>query len=122
MTLITLAALGYLVAPVLLICGWAQWVRKPKVRTLFAAFSLGGLVLATASALLAIAAVAYSQIHHFPHQDPTLIKMYRVGILLSRSGVIFGIGGMLTPNSLRWYAPISALATLAFWTLAATSE
>ncbi|HWZ84454.1 MAG TPA: hypothetical protein VNW47_17625 [Terriglobales bacterium] len=79
MTLITLAALGYLVSPVLLICGWAQWVRQPKARTLFGAFSLGGLVLSTVSALLAIAAVAYAQIHHFPHQDPTLIKMYRVG-------------------------------------------
>jgi hypothetical protein len=122
MSLIILAALGYLVSPVLLIWGWAQWVRKPKVRTLFAAFSLGGLVLATASAFLAIAAVAYAQIHHFPHQDPMLIKMYRVGTLLSRGGITFGIGGMLRPNSLRWYAPISALATLAFWMLAATSE
>jgi hypothetical protein len=122
MTLITLAALGYLVSPVLLICGWAQWVRQPKVRTFFAALSLGGFVLATASALLALAAVAYAQIHHFPHQYPMLIKLHRVGILLSRGGIIFGIGGLLRPNSPRWYAPVSALATLAFWMLAATSE
>jgi hypothetical protein len=122
MTLITLAALGYLVSPVLLICGWAQWVRRPKLRTLPSTLSLAGLILATTSALLAIAAVAYAQIHHFPHQDPTLIKMYRVGLLLSRSGIVFGIGGIWRPGSLRWYAPIASAATLAFWMLAATSE
>ena len=122
MTLIALGALAYLVSPVLLICGWALWVRQPKTRTLSAALSLGGLILATASALLAVAAVAYAQIHHFPHQDPMLIKLYRMGLLLSRAGVVFGIAGILRPSSTRWFAPLSALATLAFWMLAATSE
>ncbi len=122
MTLITLGALGYLVSPVLLICGWALWIRQPKSRTVFATLSLGGLILATASALLAIAAVTYAQIHHFPHQDPTLIRWYRVGLLLSRAGVVFGFAGILRPSATRWFAPLSALATLAFWMLAATSE
>ena len=122
MTLITLAALGYLVSPVLLICGWAQWVRKPKLRAVPAALSLGGLVLATASTLLVIAAVTYAQIHHFPHQEPTLIRLYRVGILFSRCGVVFGLAGVWRPGSVRWYAPLSAVSTLAFWMLAATSE
>lgn len=122
MTLITLGALAYLVSPVLLICGWAKWVRQPKARNLSAALSLGGLVLALASALLAIAAVVFAQVHHFPYQDPTLIKWYRVGILLSRAGVVFGVAGSFRPSSTRWFAPLSALATLAFWMLAATSE
>lgn len=122
MTLITLGALAYLVSPVLLICGWALWIRQPKTRTFWSALSLGGLVLATASALLAVAAVAYAQIHHFPHQDPTLIKLYRVGILLSRAGVVFGVAGALRPSATRWFAPLSAVSTLAFWMLAATSE
>jgi|SRR5882672_2542124 len=122
MTLIALAALGYLVSPVLLICGWAQWIRQPKLRTLSSTLSLAGLVLATTSALLAIAAVAYAQIHHFPHQDPTLIRMYRAGVLVSRCGVVFGIAGIWRLGSLRWYAPIASAATLAFWMLAATSE
>ena len=122
MTLIILAALGYLVSPVLLICGWAQWVRQPKPRSVAPILSLVGIAFATASALLAIAAVAFAQIHHFPHQDPMLIKVYRVGVLLSRVAVVLGIVGIWRPGSLRWYAPISALATLAFWMLAATSE
>ena len=122
MTLITLGALAYLVSPVLLISGWALWIRQPKTRTLWAALSIGGMVLATLSALLAVAAVAYAQVHHFPHQDPTLIKLYRVGLLLSRAGVVFGIAGSVRPGTTRWFAPLSALATLAFWMLAATSE
>jgi len=61
----------------------AQWVRQPRTRTWFATLSLGGLILATASALLAIAAVTYAQIHHFPRQEPMLIRMYRVGLLVS---------------------------------------
>ena len=122
MTLITLGALAYLVSPVLLICGWARWIRQSRTRTLSAAASLGGLVLAMASALLAIAAVTYAQVHHFPHQDPTLIKWYRVGLLLSRTGVVFGVAGSLRPSSTRWFAPLSALTTLGFWMLAATSE
>jgi hypothetical protein len=122
MSLIILAALAYLVSPVLLICGWAQWIRYPKLRTVPAILSLVGIVLATMSALLAIAAVAYAQIHRFPHSDPMLSRMYRTGLTLSRCGIVFGIGVIWRPNSLRWYAPTSAAATLAFWMLAAVSE
>lgn len=75
MSLIVLAALAYLVSPVLLICGWAQWVRQPKLRTATSILSLVGFVFANTSALLAIAAIAYAQIHRFPHQDPLLIKL-----------------------------------------------
>jgi hypothetical protein len=122
MTLITLAALAYLVSPVMLICGWAKWVRQPKLWTAPATLSLIGQVLATASALLAIAAVAYAQIHHFPHQDPMLIKFYRLGILLSRGGALFGVAGIWRTSAMRWFAPLAALSTLGFWMLAATSE
>jgi hypothetical protein len=122
MSLIVLAALGYLVSPVLLICGWAQWVRQPKLKTALSILSLVGFVLATVSALFAISAVAYAQMHRFPHSDPTLIRIYRTGLLLSRCGIVLGIGGIWRPGSLRWYAPISSVATLAFWMLAATSE
>lgn len=122
MSLIIVAALGYLVSPVLLICGWAQWFRQPKSRTAASIFSLVGIVLATASAALAIAAVVYAQTHRFPHSDPTLSRMYRMGLALSRMGVVFGVGGIWRPGSLRWYAPASSAATLAFWMLAAASE
>ena len=122
MSLIILAALGYLVSPVLLICGWAQWVRHPKSRTVASILSLAGFVLATMSALFAIATIVYAQIHRFPQYDPLLIKVYGTGALLSLCGIVFGIGGIWRPSSLRWYAPTSATATLAFWLLAAASE
>ena len=83
MSLIILAVLGYLISPVLLICGWAQWVRHPKSRTVPSILSLVGIVLATISALLAIAAVAYAQVHRFPHSDPMLSKLYRTGVVFS---------------------------------------
>lgn len=101
MSLIVLAALAYLVSPVLLICGWAQWVRQPKLRTATSILSLVGFVFANTSALLAIAAIAYAQIHRFPHQDPLLIKLYRVGVVLSRCGIVFGIGGVWRSSALR---------------------
>src|SRR5882757_9860563 len=122
MTLITLAALAYLVSPVLLICGWAKWVRQPKLKTLSSTLSLVGFVLATASALLAIGAIAFAQVHHFPHWDPLLIRIYRAGFRLSVGGIIIGMLGIWRPSSLRWYGPTSGVSTLAFWMLAATSE
>jgi hypothetical protein len=121
-SLIILAALAYLVSPVLLICGWAQWVRLPKLRTATSILSAGGFVLATTSALLAMAAIVYAQIHHFPYWDPLLLRIYRTGFLLSLGGIVFRIGGIWRPSPVRWYAPTSGVATLAFWVLAAASE
>ena len=83
---------------------------------------LAGFVLATASALLAVSTIAYAQIHHFPYYDPLLLRIFRTGALLSLGGIAFGISGVWRPSSTRWYAPTSAVATLAFWILAAEGE
>jgi hypothetical protein len=117
-----LVALGYLVSPIVLIWGWAQWVLQPKLRTVPSILSLVGFVLATTSALLAVSTVAYAQIHHFPYYDPLLLRIFRGGTLLSLSGIVFGISGVWRWSSLRWYAPVSGVATLAFWILAAVGE
>jgi hypothetical protein len=117
-----LFGLSYLVSPIVLIWGWAQWVLQPKLRTVPSILSLVGFVLATTSALLAVLSIGYAQIHHFPYYDPLLLRIFRSGTLLSLSGILFGISGVWRPSSLRWYAPASAVATIAFWVLAAVGE
>jgi len=123
MSLIILAAPRYLVSPVLLICAWAQWFRQPKSRTVASTFSLVGIVLATTSAALAIAAVVYAQTHRFP-----AFRTRR-----SQECIEWGWG---FPGSSRFWswrnlaagfitlvcAGVFRPATLAFWMLAAASE
>jgi hypothetical protein len=114
--------LGYLVAPVVLIWGWAWWGVQPKLKTIPSTLSLIGFVLATASAALAVSSAVYAQIHRFPYYDPLLLRIFRWGLLLSLAGILFGIGGVWRKNSLRWHTPICALGTLAFWIVAASGE
>lgn len=88
-----------------------------------ATLSVLGFILATASALLAVFAAAYSlYIYGFPYYDPRLMKIFGIGFLLSVSGLLFGIAGLWRASSLRWHAPASSLATLAFWIVAAAGE
>jgi hypothetical protein len=50
------------------------------------------------------------------------MKIFAIGFLLSIGGFFFGVGGLWRANALRWHAPVSALATLAFWIVAAQGE
>jgi len=117
-----LAILGYLLSPIMLIWGWSRWASQPKLRTASAMLSLCGFLLATASGLLAVSSIAFAQIHHFPYYDPLLLRIFRTGTLLSLGGFAFGVSGVWRASPLRWHAPISAIATLAFWFMAATGE
>jgi hypothetical protein len=72
--------------------------------------------------LLAVSSIAFAQIHHFPYYDPLLLRIFRTGTLLSLGGIVFGLSGVWRASSLRWHALISAMATLAFWFMAATRE
>ena len=114
--------IGYLVSPTMLIWGWTRWAMSPKLRTIASVLSLVGFVFATASALLAISSIAYAEIHHFSYYDPLLLRIFRWGVLLSFCGVVFGIGGVWKPSSLRWHAPVSGLGMLLFWIMAASGE
>jgi hypothetical protein len=117
-----LVILGYLLSPVMLIWGWTRWASQPKLRNAPAILSLCGFLLATASGLLAVLSIAFAQIHHFPYYDPLLLGIFRTGTLLSLGGFAFGVSGVWRASSLRWHAPICAIATLAFWFMAATGE
>jgi|SRR5580698_34465 hypothetical protein len=119
---VVLYAMGYIVAPLTLAWGWLRWAMQPSPKALIAYLSLIGFVFATASGVLAFSAIVYAQIHNFRYYDPLLLKIFRCGILLSITGILFGAGGLWRKNSLRWHAPVSALATLAFWFAATAGE
>jgi hypothetical protein len=118
-----LVVLGYLLAPIMLIWGWARWVRQPKQRSVPATLSLLGFILATSSALLALSAAPYSLVMGgFSYYDPLLMRIFGIGALLSLGGLALGISGIGRTSSLRWHAPVSAVATVAFWVVAAVGE
>jgi hypothetical protein len=114
---------GYVLSPTILIWGWVRWTRLPKQRTVTSALSLLAFVLATLSALVAVSGLIYSlAIGGFPYYDPRLMKIMAVGGLLSVGGLTFSLAGIWRSSSLRWHAPVSAIATLAFWLAAAAGE
>ena len=118
----TLAVLCYVIAPVVLVWGWARWAQRPKLRTVSSALSLLGFILASTSALLAVSAIVYARIHGFRFYDRLLLRIMAVGVVLSLGGFVLGISGVWKVSSLRWHTPVSALAMLAFWLLAASRE
>ena len=70
----------YVALPVLLIWGWVRCAHDTIPRTM----SFMGFSLARVSALLALFAVLYARlIHSFPYYDPTLMRIYGFGCLLS---------------------------------------
>jgi len=76
------------------------------------AVALLGFILASASALLAVSAMAYSLMRGgFPFYDPLLMRIFGVGGLLSLGGLVFGVGG-------AWRAKLSAAVVIVFLALA----
>ena len=117
------AAVIYLALPVAIVAGWVRWMRRRTSETPFSWLSLLGFALSTCSALLAVGSVAYDHaIGGFPFYDPRLLRIYRWGNLLSLTGVVLGVVGIWRRSPLRWYAPLCAAGTLAFWFFAAMSE
>ena|ERR1019366_8422438 len=111
-----------LVTPLIFIWGWARWVQRSKPKTLSSILSLSGFALATSSALLAASSVAYAHVHPFGFYDPSLLRIYRWGMMLSLAGLLFAVGGVWRNSSIRWHALICAFLTLSFWILAASGE
>jgi hypothetical protein len=94
----------HLVPPLLVIWGWNRWALRPNPHTWASNMSLLGFIAATASAALAVLTIAYAQVHHFPHYDPLLLRIFAWGALLSVAGIVLGIVGIWRPNALRWHA------------------
>jgi hypothetical protein len=120
---IALVGAFYVALPALLIWGWVRWVKRSKSRTLCPILSLAGFSLASLSAVLAISAITYALfVRPFPFYDPSLVKIYGVGGLLSLGGFVFAVGGLWRPSPLRWHAPACAIGMLLFWFAMAASE
>jgi hypothetical protein len=117
------AIASYLAVPAAMILGWVRWVKHRQSQTLFSILSLIGFTLATASGLLALSSVLYAQtIGGFPYYDPSLLRIYRWGGLLSLAGIVFAISGAWRPSPLRWYAPACAVGMLLFWFMTGSGE
>jgi hypothetical protein len=107
------------IVPALLIWGWLRWSQNDDPVSRSSNFSLVGFSLATASAALALGTHLYARfIRNLPPEDPTLIRIYACGCLLSLAGIIFAVAGTGRPNPVRWLAPLCAFGTLVFWLLA----
>lgn len=114
---------AYIALPAVIIWGWLRWVKRREPRTAFSTLSLTSFSLGTISGLLAISAVLYARaVGGFAFYDPSLIKLYRWGALLSVTAMVCGFIGLWRPNPLRWHAPVCAVGTLAFWLAAAAGE
>ncbi|HTZ46934.1 MAG TPA: hypothetical protein VMH20_05050 [Verrucomicrobiae bacterium] len=121
--LFLLAVTVTLSVPVLLVWGWVRWANDENPRSRSSTSSLVGFVLATASAGLALGTHLYAVfVHGFHGADPTLLKIYACGSLLSVVGIGFSFAGSGKPNPVRWLAPICSIGTLVFWLLAMGSE
>ena len=116
-----LAVLGFFGTPAMLVWGWARWLMRPKQWTITSILSLTGLSLATASAVVALCVVGHagSVDGNF---DSLMRSLFRVGILTSLGGIVFAIGGVWTPNSMRWHSAISAVSTSALWLMMMVME
>ena len=117
-----LFVMGYAIAPITLVWSWARWVLRPKVWTVSPILSLIGLILASLSGLLALSTIAYAQVHRFPFYDPLLLRIFRIGALLSIGGLGFGIAGVWRSSSLRWHSAVCSFGMLIFWIVAASGE
>lgn len=120
----TAIAIGIMLSvPIALAWGWVRWWKQDKTRSVFSIFSLIGFAFATASALLGVSTAIYAKaIGGFPYYDPTLLRIYRYGALLSLSGIVFGVAGLWKPSALRWHAPVCAVGTLLYWLMQASTE
>jgi hypothetical protein len=124
LTIILLLGFGaFLVLPAVMIWGWVRLARRKEKVTLFLVLSIAGLVLATVSELLGISTGIYACVSGgFATFDPTLMKIYAWGTLLSFVGVIFATAGLWRPSSIRWHALVCSIGTLMYWLAEAAAE
>jgi hypothetical protein len=91
----------YVALPAVLVAGWVRWARRRQIGRTWP--SLTGFSLGTASAALAIGAMVYARaVGGFPFYDPSLLRIYRWGLLRSLAGLVFGVVGLRWSGPVRW--------------------
>ena|SRR6185295_12119483 len=121
--ILVLIEIGFYVAvPAGLVWGWIRLLRNRQSQITFLAPSLVAFALGTASAVLAIGATLFSEAAGISGPDPSLLRIYRMGALLSLLGIVLAVVGVCRPGPLRWHAPACAMGTLIFWLVAASGE
>jgi|SRR4051812_47458298 hypothetical protein len=120
--ILVLIEIGFYVAvPAGLVWGWIRLLRNRQSHVTFLAPSLAAFALGTVSAVLAIGATLFTG-DAVTSPDPSLLRLYRMGALLSFTGIVLAVVGVCRPGPLRWHAPACAMATLIFWLVAASGE
>jgi hypothetical protein len=106
------------------IWGWVNWAqRRPAFLSAATVFSVIGFSLASLSALLQIGSGVYAQFNGgFPFNDPTLLHIYGIGLLLSLLGLLSGLCGLFRDGPLRFKAPALSAFLLLLWFAHAISE
>jgi hypothetical protein len=121
--LVVLGIAMYVAVPAISFFGLRRWLHVRSERGSFFLPSLIGFGLGMASVLLVLSAMVWGAARGgFRYYDPPLMKIYGIGILLSLSGLLAGLGGVWKRNPLRWHAPILSLGMLLLWVLWASSE
>lgn len=109
----------YAVVPGVMVWGWVRWIRRKQAQTVSSVLSVLGLVLATASFLLALSAILYARSipgYNSSYPDPmAFIIIKRSGALLSLAATASAVGGVWRPSLLRWHSLVGALGALFFW-------
>jgi hypothetical protein len=118
-----LLVVEYVGLPAVLIAGWSRLLRHPGHPGGLAKVSLIGFLLGSASALLAVGSQLYAHwIGGFQYYDPPLLRIYRIGLLLSLCGLICAAIGAFRRNALRWYAPALSFGMFVLWFMWAVGE
>lgn len=112
--------------PTFAIWGWAHWMRSGRTAAsspVLAKLSLSGFAISSASALLALSAALYARAAGgFGYYSSSLLRVYRVGFLMSFAGTILSLAAVWRRSPLRWFALILSLGVLAFWLMSIASE
>jgi len=110
--------------PILVIWGWARWVKRARPQPWLSVMSAVSLALTSTSLLLALATIAYAQaIGGFPYGgDPTLVNIYRSAFLLTASAIITSLIGMVRPGPLQALAPVCATGAFLYWVIQTAGE
>jgi len=112
-------ASAYVGVPLSLFMGWRKCKSVIAEKTFVAWLALTSLTIATLSTALAVGSLLHGG---WAYYDPTLMKIYRYGILLSLVAFVLGLAAIWKRTPIRWFAPIASFGMLMFWLGAAISE